>query len=138
MITLPEEPHLEWPTTAVRMSYLTGEQADRYRRAEIVSSDDLRGIVGSGPADLDASTDAFDLLERIVAARLGRLHWPSATTSLAASPAVARCGSSHKVCVALPLQSAERLPAMAGAHSIEPAQPISRLGSRRCGLSPVS
>jgi alkanesulfonate monooxygenase SsuD/methylene tetrahydromethanopterin reductase-like flavin-dependent oxidoreductase (luciferase family)/predicted kinase len=46
--------------------------ADRYRRAEIVSSDDLRGIVGSGPADLDASTDAFDLLERIVAARIGR------------------------------------------------------------------
>ena len=28
MITLPEPPHLEWPTTAVRMSYLTGEQAD--------------------------------------------------------------------------------------------------------------
>jgi alkanesulfonate monooxygenase SsuD/methylene tetrahydromethanopterin reductase-like flavin-dependent oxidoreductase (luciferase family)/predicted kinase len=46
--------------------------ADRYRRAEVVSSDDLRGIVGSGPADLDASDDAFDLLERIVAARIGR------------------------------------------------------------------
>ena len=46
--------------------------ADHYRRAEIVSSDDLRGVVGSGPADLDASADAFDLLERIVAARLGR------------------------------------------------------------------
>ncbi len=46
--------------------------AARYRRAEIVSSDELRGIVGSGPADLDASTDAFDLLERIVAARIGR------------------------------------------------------------------
>jgi alkanesulfonate monooxygenase SsuD/methylene tetrahydromethanopterin reductase-like flavin-dependent oxidoreductase (luciferase family)/predicted kinase len=43
-----------------------------YRRAEIVSSDDLRGVVGSGPADLDASADAFDLLERIVAARVGR------------------------------------------------------------------
>jgi alkanesulfonate monooxygenase SsuD/methylene tetrahydromethanopterin reductase-like flavin-dependent oxidoreductase (luciferase family)/predicted kinase len=45
---------------------------DRYRRAEIVSSDELRGVVGSGPADLDASADAFDLLERIVAARLTR------------------------------------------------------------------
>jgi alkanesulfonate monooxygenase SsuD/methylene tetrahydromethanopterin reductase-like flavin-dependent oxidoreductase (luciferase family)/predicted kinase len=45
---------------------------ERYRRAEVVSSDDLRGIVGSGPADLDASADAFDLLERIIAARLGR------------------------------------------------------------------
>ena len=43
-----------------------------YRRAELVSSDELRGIVGSGPADLDASDDAFDLLERIVAARLSR------------------------------------------------------------------
>jgi hypothetical protein len=29
-------------------------------------------VVGSGPNDLDASADAFDLLERIVAARLGR------------------------------------------------------------------
>ncbi len=46
--------------------------AARYRRAEIVSSDELRGVVGSGPADLDASTDAFDLLERIVSARIGR------------------------------------------------------------------
>ncbi|MBZ5739910.1 LLM class flavin-dependent oxidoreductase [Nocardioides mangrovi] len=44
----------------------------RYRRDEIVSSDALRGVVGSGPHDLDASADAFDLLERIVAARLGR------------------------------------------------------------------
>jgi alkanesulfonate monooxygenase SsuD/methylene tetrahydromethanopterin reductase-like flavin-dependent oxidoreductase (luciferase family)/predicted kinase len=45
---------------------------DHYRRAEVVSSDDLRGVVGSGPADLDASADAFDLLERIVTARLSR------------------------------------------------------------------
>ncbi len=43
-----------------------------YRRQEIVSSDDLRGIVGSGPHDLDASTDAFTLLDLIVAARLRR------------------------------------------------------------------
>jgi alkanesulfonate monooxygenase SsuD/methylene tetrahydromethanopterin reductase-like flavin-dependent oxidoreductase (luciferase family)/predicted kinase len=46
--------------------------AAHYRRAEIVSSDELRGIVGSGPHDLDASADAFDLLETIVAARIGR------------------------------------------------------------------
>ncbi|HEX4688886.1 MAG TPA: LLM class flavin-dependent oxidoreductase [Nocardioides sp.] len=45
---------------------------DRYRRAEVVSSDDLRAVVGSGPGDLDASVDAFDLLERIVSARLAR------------------------------------------------------------------
>ena len=46
--------------------------AARYRREEIVSSDALRGVVGSGPHDLDASADAFDLLERVVAARTGR------------------------------------------------------------------
>jgi alkanesulfonate monooxygenase SsuD/methylene tetrahydromethanopterin reductase-like flavin-dependent oxidoreductase (luciferase family)/predicted kinase len=45
---------------------------DHYRRAEVVSSDDLRDVVGFGPADLDASADAFELLERIVAARLSR------------------------------------------------------------------
>jgi len=44
----------------------------RYRDAEIVSSDGLRERVGSGPADLDASTDAFAVLESIVAARLRR------------------------------------------------------------------
>jgi len=43
-----------------------------YRREEIVSSDALRGVVGSGPHDLDATADAFDLLERVVAARTGR------------------------------------------------------------------
>lgn len=46
--------------------------AARYRAAEIVSSDALRGIVGSGPHDLDASVDAFSLLEQIVAARVRR------------------------------------------------------------------
>ena len=44
----------------------------RYRLEEVVSSDALRGVVGSGPHDLDASADAFALLETIVAARLGR------------------------------------------------------------------
>ncbi|MGO4596994.1 LLM class flavin-dependent oxidoreductase [Terrabacter sp. 2RAF25] len=44
----------------------------RYRAAEIVSSDALRGVVGSGEHDLDASADAFTMLEQVVAARLGR------------------------------------------------------------------
>lgn len=44
----------------------------RYRAAEIVSSDALRGIAGSGPHDLDASVDAFALLEQIVDARASR------------------------------------------------------------------
>jgi alkanesulfonate monooxygenase SsuD/methylene tetrahydromethanopterin reductase-like flavin-dependent oxidoreductase (luciferase family)/predicted kinase len=46
--------------------------AGRYRTQEIVSSDALRGVAGSGPHDLDASADAFGLLETIVGARLGR------------------------------------------------------------------
>ena len=44
----------------------------RFRAAEIVSSDALRGIAGSGPRDLDASVDAFALLEQIVDARASR------------------------------------------------------------------
>jgi len=44
----------------------------RYRQSEIVSADDLRGVVGSGRHDLDASTDAFRLLDLIVAGRLRR------------------------------------------------------------------
>ncbi|MGN6608875.1 MAG: LLM class flavin-dependent oxidoreductase [Jatrophihabitans sp.] len=46
--------------------------AARYRGPEIVSSDDLRGVVGSGRHDLDATDDAFRLLEDIVAARVRR------------------------------------------------------------------
>jgi len=46
--------------------------AARYRTEEVVSSDALRGVLGSGPHDLDASTDAFAVVETIVAARLGR------------------------------------------------------------------
>lgn len=46
--------------------------AERYRAQEVVSSDALRGIVGSGDHDLDASTDAFAILEQVVAARVGR------------------------------------------------------------------
>jgi alkanesulfonate monooxygenase SsuD/methylene tetrahydromethanopterin reductase-like flavin-dependent oxidoreductase (luciferase family)/predicted kinase len=43
-----------------------------YRAQEIVSSDDLRSVVGSGRHDLDASTDAFRLLDDILAARIRR------------------------------------------------------------------
>ena len=44
----------------------------RYRPQEVVSSDELRAVVGSGEHDLDASADAFALLDQIVAARLRR------------------------------------------------------------------
>jgi alkanesulfonate monooxygenase SsuD/methylene tetrahydromethanopterin reductase-like flavin-dependent oxidoreductase (luciferase family)/predicted kinase len=46
--------------------------AQHYRPAEIVSSDQLRAVVGSGEHDLDASDVAFSLLDQIVAARAGR------------------------------------------------------------------
>jgi alkanesulfonate monooxygenase SsuD/methylene tetrahydromethanopterin reductase-like flavin-dependent oxidoreductase (luciferase family)/predicted kinase len=46
--------------------------AARYRPSEVVSSDALRGVVGSGEHDLDASADAFAVLDQIVAARLRR------------------------------------------------------------------
>ena len=46
--------------------------AQRYRPDEVVSSDRLRSLVGSGEHDLDASADAFTLLDHIVAARLRR------------------------------------------------------------------
>lgn len=45
---------------------------DRFRAAEIVSSDQLRGVVGSDPTDQDASGDAFAVLRLIVAARTSR------------------------------------------------------------------
>ena len=43
-----------------------------YRATEVVSSDRLRAVVGSGERDLDASADAFSLLDQIVAARTRR------------------------------------------------------------------
>jgi alkanesulfonate monooxygenase SsuD/methylene tetrahydromethanopterin reductase-like flavin-dependent oxidoreductase (luciferase family)/predicted kinase len=46
--------------------------AERYRAREIVSSDQLRAVVGSGEHDLDASVDAFSLLDQIVATRVRR------------------------------------------------------------------
>jgi alkanesulfonate monooxygenase SsuD/methylene tetrahydromethanopterin reductase-like flavin-dependent oxidoreductase (luciferase family)/predicted kinase len=46
--------------------------AQHYLPREIVSSDQLRGVVGSGEHDLEASEDAFSLLDQIVAARTGR------------------------------------------------------------------
>jgi alkanesulfonate monooxygenase SsuD/methylene tetrahydromethanopterin reductase-like flavin-dependent oxidoreductase (luciferase family)/predicted kinase len=46
--------------------------SSRYAAAEVVSSDRLRGVVGSGEHDLDASDDAFALLDQIVTARVRR------------------------------------------------------------------
>lgn len=53
----------------------------RYRDVEIVSSDALRGVVGSGPADLDATGDAFTVLDHVVRARLRR-HLTTVVDSL--------------------------------------------------------
>ena len=46
--------------------------AEHYRAAEVVSSDALRAVAGSGERDLDASADAFSLLDQIAAARTRR------------------------------------------------------------------
>ena len=43
-----------------------------FRSEEIISSDRLRAIVGSGEHDLDASADAFAVLDQMVTARLKR------------------------------------------------------------------
>src|SRR3990172_12787663 len=45
---------------------------DHFRPAEIVSSDRLRAQVGTGENDQRASPAAFEILERIVAERIGR------------------------------------------------------------------
>src|SRR3954447_23552912 len=67
---------------------------DHYRRAEVVSSDELRGIVGSGPADLDApappapapSPHPSARRERTSAARLPRGPPPAAAPPAPAAP----------------------------------------------------
>ena len=40
--------------------------AEHYRDVEVVSSDALRAVLGSGTADLDATADAFRLLDQVV------------------------------------------------------------------------
>jgi predicted acetyltransferase len=60
MITLPEAPHLTWPVTQVRISYLTGEQADCLLR-------------GTDTAWLASASEDFDAF---VAERRGtRTRW---------------------------------------------------------------
>jgi alkanesulfonate monooxygenase SsuD/methylene tetrahydromethanopterin reductase-like flavin-dependent oxidoreductase (luciferase family)/predicted kinase len=77
------DPHLAEPGTLVpdpALVVLVGASgagkshwaAERYLAREIVSSDQLRGVVGSGEHDLDASADAFSLLDQIIAARTRR------------------------------------------------------------------
>ena len=46
--------------------------AEHFAANEIVSSDDLRALAGTGPDDQQAGTAAFDLLERVVDERLRR------------------------------------------------------------------
>jgi F420-dependent oxidoreductase-like protein len=46
--------------------------AEHFEPHQVVSSDALRGILGEGEHDLRASTDAFDVLDEIVARRLKR------------------------------------------------------------------
>lgn len=86
---MPQQPPIPDPAVVVLLgasgSGKSTWAAAHYRAAEIVSSDDLRGIVGSGPADLDASTDAFSLLDQIVAARTSR-HLTTVIDTLGLEP----------------------------------------------------
>ncbi len=68
MSTIPD-PSLVWligPSGAGKSTWA----GEHFRDVEIVSSDHLRSVVGSGPNDLDASESAFDILERIARARI--------------------------------------------------------------------
>ncbi|HUG83724.1 MAG TPA: TIGR03560 family F420-dependent LLM class oxidoreductase [Euzebya sp.] len=46
--------------------------AAHFRPEQVVASDDLRAVVGESRFDQRAGSDAFDLLDRVLAARLGR------------------------------------------------------------------
>ncbi|MDQ1633028.1 MAG: hypothetical protein QOC80_3000, partial [Frankiaceae bacterium] len=73
---MPGEPPLPDPALVVLVGPSGSGKStwaqSHYRRPEIVSADDLRGVVGSGRHDLAASSDAFQLLDLIVAGRLRR------------------------------------------------------------------
>ena len=95
--------------------------AQRYRASEIVSSDALRAAVGSGPYDLDASEDAFALLDQIVAARLRR-GLTTVVDTLGLDP---RRRAHH-----LALARAVDLPAVLVVLATEPALARARNGAR--------
>jgi F420-dependent oxidoreductase-like protein len=46
--------------------------AEHFTPGQVVSSDRLRALIGESEHDLSASADAFELLDRVVATRLGR------------------------------------------------------------------
>jgi alkanesulfonate monooxygenase SsuD/methylene tetrahydromethanopterin reductase-like flavin-dependent oxidoreductase (luciferase family)/predicted kinase len=85
----------------------------RYRPQEVVSSDRLRAVVGSGEHDLDASDDAFNLLDHIVAAR-ARRGLTTVIDTLGLEPARRRGY--------LELAQASRLPAVAVLFRTDPAE----------------
>jgi alkanesulfonate monooxygenase SsuD/methylene tetrahydromethanopterin reductase-like flavin-dependent oxidoreductase (luciferase family)/predicted kinase len=68
-VSIVPDPSLVWlvgPSGSGKSTWAAAHFSD----TEIVSSDRLRSIVGSGPNDLDASAAAFDILERIATARI--------------------------------------------------------------------
>ena len=67
-ITLPALVWLLGPSGSGKSTWA----AEHFAQSEVVSSDGLRAVVGTGRSDLDASADAFAVLESIAAARLAR------------------------------------------------------------------
>src|SRR6266568_4670484 len=101
--------------------------AERYRPDEVVSSDRLRSLVGSGEHDLDASADAFALLDQIVAARLRR-GLTAVVDTLGLDPARRRGY--------LELARGSDMPAVAVLADTDPAE--CRRRDRRRGMGPSS
>ncbi len=69
VVSIVPDPSLVWligPSGAGKSTWAD----EHFRDVEIVSSDHLRAVVGSGPNDLAASEAAFDVLERIATARI--------------------------------------------------------------------
>ena len=62
-----------WWCSSARPAWASRRGRHRSSRSnQIVSSDDLRAVVGDGPHDLTATADAFALVEEITTRRLGR------------------------------------------------------------------
>ena len=111
--------------------------AEHYRPDEVVSSDRLRALVGSGEHDLDASANAFALLDQIVAARLRR-GLNAVVDTLGLDPArrrgyLALARSSGMPAVAVLVDAALRLPPLPSATT--PALPTSTSAATGCWLT---
>jgi F420-dependent oxidoreductase-like protein len=75
-VTAPSPVRLPIPSLVVLVgpsgSGKSAWAAANFRPGQVVASDDLRALVGDGPADQRAGTDAFDVLDLVLERRLRR------------------------------------------------------------------